>query len=377
MKKKTIAVILAAFISAAAMSSCAVRPEGTVPETSCEETSAETSSSETSADETEETLETTPATEETEPEEDTTAPFFMNINREVYVTSGDEFNINDYISYIDDHDSDVDLSIGGSVDMSTPGTYSLSLSIEDDDGNACSDQMTVFVLEPVEPGTTESYSGGVVSSGSTSFGTFRASYPGDDVHYGIDVSKWQGNINWQEVANAGCEFAFIRAGWSSGGEFHQDEYFTANMEGASAAGVLIGVYVYTTDNSIEDVEALADTICDLVADYDVDLPIVFDWENFFSNFQRYNLSIDDINDLYLAFEDRVESRGLTSMLYASKFVLDVIWDDDIESVWLAHYTSQSDYQGLYLVWQQSCTGSIPGIDAYVDMDLYYGDLPGG
>ena len=149
------------------------------------------------------------------------------------------------------------------------------------------------------------------------------------------------------------------------------------MEGASAAGIKIGVYVYTSDNEIEDVEALADTICDLVEGYDVDLPIVFDWENFYSNFQKYSLSIDDLNDLYRAFEDRVEERGLTSTLYASKFVLEIIWDDDITSVWLAHYTSQTDYAGSYGIWQQSCTGSIPGIDAYVDMDLFYGDLPGG
>ena len=149
------------------------------------------------------------------------------------------------------------------------------------------------------------------------------------------------------------------------------------MEGATAAGIPIGIYVYTTDNTVEDVTALADLICDMADGYNVVLPIVFDWENFFSGFQKYHLSIADMNVLYHAFDDQVRSRGYSSMLYGSKFIFEIIWDDDILNVWLAHYTSQTDYAGFYRIWQQSCTGTIPGIDAYVDMDLYYGDLPGG
>ncbi len=331
--------------------------------------------------ETEETFETAEPTEETtaetEPVVDVAAPFFMNISRDVYVTVGNEFDVNNYISYIDDHDSDVDLEIEGSVDMATAGTYHLNLFITDDAGNSANDQITVYVSEPVEPGATQAYTGGYTTDDATSFETFMNSYQGSEVHYGIDVSHWQGNIDWNTVAASGCEFAIIRAGWSSAGEFHQDDYFVSNMEGATAAGIPVGVYVYTSDNEIEAVENLADLICDLTADYDVDLPIVFDWENFYDNFQKYGLSIDDLNALYRAFDARVEARGMTSMLYASKFVLEIIWDDYAENVWLAHYTSQTDYSGNYVMWQQSCTGSIPGIDAYVDMDLLYGELPGG
>ena len=75
------------------------------------------------------------------------------------------------------------------------------------------------------------------------------------------------------------------------------------------------------------------------------------------------------------FEEEIQARGYTSMIYGSKFIFDIIWDDDIENVWLAHYTTQTDYTGNYSYWQQSCTGTIPGIDAYVDMDLFYGELP--
>ena len=315
----------------------------------------------------------TPTPEPT-PVVDVTAPFFVNINRDAWVAVNDEFDINNYVSYIDDMDDEVELIIDGSITTAQVGSYPLDVTIVDDEGNSTSDYINVTVYEPVDPGSGGD-TPGTSTTNATAFADFMAAYPGDDVHYGIDVSKWQGAIDWQQVADAGCEFAFIRAGWSSAGEFHEDEYFRANMEGANAAGIPVGIYVYTTDNTTEDVVALADLMCDLASEYQVDLPIVFDWENFFSNFQKYKLSIMSINDLYDAFEEQIESRGYTSMIYGSKFIYDIIWDDDIENVWLAHYTSQTDYTGTYSYWQQSCTGSVPGIDAYVDMNLYYGQLP--
>ncbi len=316
------------------------------------------------------------ATPEPTPDVDTTAPFFINIIRDAYLTAGDEFNIDKFISYIDDRDSEIDLVVSGSVDPSVTGSYPLSLTITDDAGNQTSDQITVHVVAPQEGGDPGDYTA-TSTSNATPFSDFCGTYEGDSIHYGIDVSKWQGSIDWEQVASAGCEFAFIRAGWSSQGQFHEDEFFVANVTGAKAAGIAVGVYVYTTDNTVEDVQALADTMCDLVDGYDIELPIVFDWENFFDGFQKYRLSISDVNDLYRAFRERVRERGYNSMLYASKFILDVIWEDEFVEVWLAHYTANTDYQGIYRVWQQSCTGSVPGIDAYVDMDLYYGTLPGG
>lgn len=371
MNKKILFVSIVAVLALASLTSCIAGNEdvsGTVPV----ETSAATPTP---------TPDPTPTNTPTptptpEPEADTSSPFFININRDAWLPVGSEFNIDDYVSYIDDLDADIDLVISGEVDTSVTGSYNLDLTITDDWGNTSADSITVTVYQPVESGDSGNNTA-VTTENATPFESFVASYPGENVHYGIDVSKWQGAIDWSQVAAAGCEFAFVRAGWSSEGEFHEDEYFRSNMEGAAAAGIPVGVYVYTTDNTEEQVTLLADTVCDLCADYNVALPIVFDWENFFNSFQKYGLSISDINDLYDSFEAQVQSRGMTSMLYGSKFIMEVIWDDDIEHVWLAHFTSQTDYAGPYAVWQQSCTGTIPGIDAYVDMDLYYGDLPGG
>ena len=368
MKKKILMTIIISVLAFAFFSSCADRNLGE-PDTEPEQTETEAPTP---------TPEPTPteAPTPTPVPEDTTSPFFININRDAWLAVGSEFNINDFVSYIDDHDAEIDLDIVGQVDPSVLGSYHLDLTITDDYGNSASDYINVTVYQPSGDGSSSAQTG-TSTANATPFSTFMASYPGEGIHYGIDVSKWQGAIDWQQVADAGCEFAFIRAGWSSEGEFHEDEYFVANMEGATAAGIPIGVYVYTTDNTEEYVTALADTICDLCDGYNVQLPIVFDWENFFNSFQKYHLSIADINVLYRTFEARVESRGYSSMIYGSKFIFDVIWEDDILDVWLAHYTTQTDYNGFYRVWQQSCTGTIPGIDAYVDMDMYFGDLPGG
>ena len=373
MKIKLLTILICSVASSAVFASCSGRPVGETEQ----QTEPAVTTSETTAEETYEFIFDTPTpTPEPTPGPDTVAPFFMNINRDAWVALGEEFDINSFVSYIDNVDSDVDLVVDGAINTSQTGSYPLTLTITDDEGNSTSDSINVTVYEPSDPGSGDGNTG-TTTANATAFADFMAAYPGDSVHYGIDVSKWQGSIDWQQVADAGCEFAFIRAGWSSGGEFHEDEYFEANMAGANAAGIPVGVYVYTTDNTEEDVIALADLMCDLVADYQVDLPIVFDWENFFSNFQKYKLSIIDINNLYDAFEAEVESRGYSSMIYGSKFIFDIIWDDDIENVWLAHYTSQTDYDGNYAFWQQSCTGSVPGIDAYVDMNLCFGNLPTG
>ncbi|MBR1797480.1 MAG: hypothetical protein IJ757_05675 [Clostridiales bacterium] len=314
-------------------------------------------------------------TEAVEPVVDVNAPFFLSIIRDAYLPVGEEFDINNYMSYIDDFDPDVTLTVGGSVDPYAVGTYPLPITITDDAGNSSSDSVTVHVYEPDISETTQDYSGGGSYSG-TAFSDFIASYSGDDVHYGIDVSHWQGNIDFEAVRNAGCEFVIIRAGWSSGGQFHEDDYFETNIEAATEAGLPVGVYVYTSDNSIEDVVNLADIICSMTEGYELRLPIVFDWESF-GKFQQYSLSIADLNALYRAFASRIEENGRQSILYSSKYFLEIIWDDDLGPVWLAHYTSQTDYDGPYTIWQQSNTGLIDGIDAYVDMDLYYGDLTGG
>jgi GH25 family lysozyme M1 (1,4-beta-N-acetylmuramidase) len=103
----------------------------------------------------------------------------------------------------------------------------------------------------------------------------------------------------------------------------------------------------------------------------LELPIVFDWENF-SHFQQYGISFQQLNHLYDVFEEEVTAAGYDSMLYGSKYYLQAVWaHTDTRPVWLAHFTSQTNYEGPYKIWQASATGQVPGIDAYVDMNILY------
>ena len=103
----------------------------------------------------------------------------------------------------------------------------------------------------------------------------------------------------------------------------------------------------------------------------LELPVVFDWETF-GRFQNYEMSFHDLNHLYDVFEEEVTKRGYESMLYGSKFYLDVVWKDtDIRPIWLAHYTSWSSFEDPYIFWQVSDHGQIDGIDGHCDFNIMF------
>ena len=117
--------------------------------------------------------------------------------------------------------------------------------------------------------------------------------------------------------------------------------------------------------------ALADTICDLCDGYNVQLPIVFDWENFF-NYHEYEISFQDLNHLYDVFEKEVNERGYESMLYGSAYYLNRIWTHkDSRPVWLAQYSSWPTYKHPYILWQLADNGKLDGVSENVDLDVLF------
>ena len=102
----------------------------------------------------------------------------------------------------------------------------------------------------------------------------------------------------------------------------------------------------------------------------LELPIVFDWENF-TSFNSYNLNFNDINSIALSYLDTLKKNGYDGMLYSSKNYLENIWNIDNYSVWLAHYTNNTNYSGKYKVWQLTNNAKIDGIDNLVDVDILY------
>ena len=206
------------------------------------------------------------------------------------------------------------------------------------------------------------------------YSSFIERYDADNVRFGIDVSAWQTNVDYNAVRDAGCSFVIMRIGYYYS-QITMDDYFRQNIENATAAGLDVGVYFYTTDNTEEGVREHARWIADNLNGQQLDFPVAFDWEEF-GNFQKYGMSIKDLNDIYAAFADEMEKCGYSAMLYSSRNFLNNFWSEKTKAshpVWLAHFVDETNYEGEYAIWQASAYGHIPGINGDVDMDILYTD----
>ena len=190
---------------------------------------------------------------------------------------------------------------------------------------------------------------------------------------GIDVSKYQGNIDWPAVRADGVEFAMIRAGY--GMYAHQkDPYFDQNVQGAQAAGVHVGAYHYSYAQSVEDARREAELFLSWVAPYSLDYPVAFDIEDG----SQEGLSSETLTQIVETFCGIVEAAGYYTMVYANKFWLQhkliyervKRWD-----IWLAHYAAVTDYDREHGIWQCSSQAKISGIAGNCDLDWAYRDYP--
>ena len=327
------------------------------------ETEARESTEETQT----ESPETTAAPQTTEAPADTEAPFFLYLASVAELERGNTFNVHKYISYIDDLDAEVELSVEGEVDPETEGEYPLVLTLTDDAGNTVSDRMTVKVVPPGS--TAVSYT----PLPSKSFAEFAETYEKDGAVAGIDVSKWQGYINFRKVSEAGCAFVIIRIGGYYAGELFEDPYFAYNIQSAKDAGLQVGIYWYSEENSAEKVHENAGYLYSLLDGAELDFPIFFDWEDY-TDIEDYRMSIRDFNEMFLAFREEAEAHGYRAALYNSKNFLEILWSEEAkgDGVWLAHYIDQTNYTGKYFLWQQGL-GRIAGITGEVDVDVLYPD----
>lgn len=308
---------------------------------------------------------------------DTTKPLLISGVWTVNLKTGRKFDLESMISYADNYDRKPKVSYSGKLDVNTPGTYNITGIIEDSSGNQYTWKIKVNVAN--------SFSGSGSGGGETtetprvSFSDFIKKYKADNVRFGIDVSKWQGDVDYNKVRDAGCEFVIMRIG-SYYSEVALDSCFEKNIKNATAAGLDVGVYFYTTDTTEEGVREHARWIVKQLGGQKLDFPVAFDWESF-SNFQQYGMSLNDLNNLYAAFADELEKNGYSAMLYGSKNRMNTIWSEKSKAsnpVWLAHYKNldgRSDYDGEYSIWQASSIGRIPGINGDVDMNIQYLDMP--
>lgn len=193
-------------------------------------------------------------------------------------------------------------------------------------------------------------------------------------HKGIDVSSHQGDINWEKVAQDGVEFAFIRAvyrGYESG-KLVVDEKFHQNIQGAQAAGIKVGVYVFSQAISLEEVAEEANTVIAELEPYTLDCPLVFDVEMISGNGRMNDISEEERTRITAEFCKLVERAGYKSMIYHNTEMAAVkinLADLERYDKWYASYNQTIFYPYAYKVWQYTDKGKVSGIKGNVDMNI--------
>ena len=216
----------------------------------------------------------------------------------------------------------------------------------------------------------------VESTGISSSGVYEVS----QLVYGIDVSKWQGDIDWTRVANSGISFAMIKCGGNEGG-LYEDVKFRQNIQGALANGIQVGVYFYSTATDAQTALKEASLCLDLIKDYQITYPVAIDWEDS----GPYN----GVTEAITTFCDIVASHGYQPMVYSNKNRWYNAFDGATLSskykTWMAcyfnsyYYTSQRwkygddlpDFRYNYDMWQYGVTNTVDGINGWCDMNIAF------
>ena len=186
---------------------------------------------------------------------------------------------------------------------------------------------------------------------------------------GIDVSKWNGNIDWGKVKSSGITFAIVRCGgrYRNDRTLYKDPNYAANMKGATSAGIKTGVYFYSTALSVGEAVEEASLAVSMARGYKVSLPIFIDMEDSV----QAGLSTEQRTAIAQAFCETVRSAGYTPGVYANY----TWWTTKLNAgalsryrVWIARYNTTLGYSGKYDIWQYSSKGKINGINGNVDVN---------
>lgn len=190
---------------------------------------------------------------------------------------------------------------------------------------------------------------------------------------GIDVSKWQGEIDWKKVKAAGVQFAILRDGY---GRYpnQEDACFESNYKNAKDAGLYVGAYHYSYAKTVEEAKKEAAYCLSLLKGKVFDFPICYDLEDD----SQAALSKEEISNIASAFCTELEKAGYYVSLYMNLSWLNTKLRDDIfqkYDIWLAHWTAQTNFSRDYGLWQYASDGTVDGVKGRVDLDYAYKNYP--
>ena len=193
---------------------------------------------------------------------------------------------------------------------------------------------------------------------------------------GIDVSTWQGDIDWKAVKDSGIEFAILRSSFGSPDPKQVDNKFHQNVQGCQAVGMSIGAYHYGYSVSVEQAKGEAQFFLDTIKGISFDYPVYYDVED---NKTMGTLSKQSLTDVVNAFCKVVADAGYRIGVYSSTSWLENKMDMSQISypVWCAQYYKECQYTGTYGIWQNTSDGQVNGINARCDMNYAYVDYTKG
>lgn len=200
-------------------------------------------------------------------------------------------------------------------------------------------------------------------------------YETNETSLGIDVSTWQGKIDWKKVKAAGINFVMIRCGYRGmdSGEITLDNRFLDNIKGATANNINVGVYFFSMAKNKNEAIEEAKWVVNLIKDYDISYPVAIDTEIFNRN-RLKGVSYSTLTNNAIAFCDYIKSKGYTPMIYSYANAFNKYFDTAKFAnyrLWLALYNDVNTYKGRHHMWQYTSSGSVPGITGRVDMNVSY------
>ena len=189
---------------------------------------------------------------------------------------------------------------------------------------------------------------------------------------GIDVSKWQGGVNWNEVKKDGTEFAILREGWGKKSPNQIDKKFKDNINGAKSVGIYTGIYHYSYADSVEDAINEAQFCLENIEGFKPEYPVIIDVEDK----KQLKLNNRQRTDIIKAFCSEIEKHGYYAMFYCNlNWLNNYLYKDELlpkYDLWLAQWGVDAPSVSCG-IWQYSSTGKIDGIDGNVDLNISYKD----
>lgn len=298
---------------------------------------------------------------------DVTYPTVIVSNPYIVEVNSTDFSINK-IFYADDYDDDLEVKLLGKYDLTKVGEYPLQIIVTDKSNNQTSKD---FILKVITKPTTTPKSNSL-SKKFTDYKEVYQKYKKNNTQIGLDISKWQGEVDFQKLKEQNVEFVMLKIGGQTkiDGEIKLDPKFHDNIKNALANNIKVGVYFYSYANDIQDAKKQAKWIVKHLKEYDIDLPVAFDWENW-TNYSSFHISFNTLNNIATTFFEEIEKKGYQTLLYSSKYYLETIWYHENYNNWLAYYTTNNNYSNDYQMWQLCNDGKIAGIDTYVDINVMY------